>query len=82
MWHVEKKRNKEAKNIWPAEQKRNNGGKYFKQENIWSVKEKENREEKGVEEKRKMRKIFRKGKMIAGGRESQVLSEVLVELNS
>ena len=45
MWHVEKKRNKEAKNIWPAEQKRNRGVKYFKQENIWSVKEKENREE-------------------------------------
>ena len=62
MWHVEKKRNKEAKNIWPAEQKRNNGGKYFKQENIWSVKEKENREEKGVEEKRKMSKMFRKRK--------------------
>ena len=87
MWPVEKRRNKEGKkyffkkkNIWPAEEKRNRG--YFKQENIKPVKEKKNREEKGVEEKRKMRKIFRKGKMIAGGGESQVLLEVLVDLNS
>ena len=46
----------EKENTIFAEEKKNRGGKYFKKENIWTVKETKNREEKRVERRRRIKK--------------------------